>query len=92
MVLVTWCTLLALAAAKRELFEIGPDDQDVGLEPFYEGNMEPWGVVCVGYVKEGSPKHMLLKKLAAVSRESDQALFELQADSNDNICKDGKDT
>lgn len=39
---------------------------------------EPWGVVCVGYVNEGSANHQLLKKLGAVT-ESDEALWELQA-------------
>lgn len=40
MLLVRWCGLLALCAAKpRELFEIGPEDREVGLDPFYEGNM-----------------------------------------------------
>lgn len=43
------------------------------------GNQEPWGVVCVGYVNEGSANHQLLKKLGAVTEESDEALWELQA-------------
>ena len=30
--------------------------QEVGLDPFYEGNMEPWGAVCVGYVKQDTSR------------------------------------
>lgn len=71
--------LALLADAKpRELFEVGPEDQETGLEPFYDGNMEPWGVVCVGYVNEGSANHQLLQKLGAVTEESDEILWELQ--------------
>lgn len=75
---LVWIAMVSSCVAKpRELFEIGPEDKATGLEPFYEGNMEPWGAVCVGYVKEGSANHKLLQKLGAVT-ESDAALFELQ--------------
>mmetsp|Transcript_48345 Transcript_48345/g.90509 ORF Transcript_48345/g.90509 Transcript_48345/m.90509 type:complete len:437 (-) Transcript_48345:32-1342(-) len=69
--------LLASAEKPRKLFEIGAGDKEVGLDPFYEGNMEPWGVVCVGYVKQGSGNHQLLQKLAANTKE-DAMLWDLQ--------------
>jgi len=75
--LVAFLAFCTCHAKPRELFEIGPEDQETGLEPFFDGNMEPWGVVCVGYVNEGSANHQLLKKLGAVT-ESDEALWELQ--------------
>lgn len=40
-------------------------------------------MVCVGYVNEGSANHQLLKKLGAVTEESDEALWELQAGKHD---------
>jgi len=60
----------------RKLFEIGSNDKEVGLDPFYEGNMEPWGAVCVGYVKQDSPNHRLLQKLGANTAE-DAELWDL---------------
>ena len=38
---MAWLAVFALCAdAKpRELFEVGPEDQATGLEPFYDGNM-----------------------------------------------------
>ncbi|CAJ1328860.1 unnamed protein product [Effrenium voratum] len=69
--------VLPVAAKPRELFEIGKVDIETGLEPFFEGNMEPFGVVCVAYVKEGGANHRLMKKLGAVTEE-DEALWTLQ--------------
>eukprot|EP00930_Biecheleria_cincta_P084376 TRINITY_DN73862_c0_g1_i1.p1 TRINITY_DN73862_c0_g1~~TRINITY_DN73862_c0_g1_i1.p1 ORF type:complete len:440 (-),score=70.84 TRINITY_DN73862_c0_g1_i1:306-1502(-) len=40
--------------------------------------MEPFGAVCVGYVKKNSPNHRMLKQLAAVTKEEDEAFFDLQ--------------
>ena len=44
--LMAWLLALALCTLcdgkPRELFEIGPDDQETGLEPFYDGNMAAW--------------------------------------------------
>ncbi|CAE7194497.1 unnamed protein product [Symbiodinium sp. KB8] len=65
------------AGKPRKLFEIGSNDKEVGLDPFYEGNMEPWGAVCVGYVKQDSPNHRLLQKLGANTAE-DAELWDLQ--------------
>ena len=36
-------------------------------------------MVCVGYVYEGSANHQLLQKLGAVTEESDEIRWELQA-------------
>lgn len=33
---------LCADAKPRELFEVGPEDQETGLEPFYDGNMATW--------------------------------------------------
>jgi len=62
----------------RELYEISKEAKDeVGIQPYYEGNMEPTGVNCVSYLKQGSPNHKLMKKLAAVTKEEDEELFDL---------------
>lgn len=73
--------LAAGAAEKpRSLFEItdDPKNLEAGLDPFYEGNMEPFGAVCIGYLKKGSPNHRMLKQLAALTKEEDEAFFDLQ--------------
>ena len=46
--------------------------QEVGLDPFYEGNMEPWGAVCVGYVKQVGGAMMSEKTCHSVNGEADR--------------------
>jgi len=77
------CVLILVASGDekekpRSLYEISSENVDVGMEPFYEGNMEPFGVVCVGHVVADSPNHKLLKELAAITKQSDEVLFDLQ--------------
>lgn len=40
--LVAFLAFCTCRAKPRELFEIGPEDQETGLEPFFDGNMVAW--------------------------------------------------
>lgn len=40
--LVAFLAFWTCHAKPRELFEIGPEDQGTGLEPFFDGNMVSW--------------------------------------------------
>lgn len=62
----------------RELVEMAAVDKAIGIDHFLKGNMEPFGAVCVAYVRDSSPNHKLMKKLGAPTKERDRVLFDLQ--------------